>query len=623
MNCDKYYLVEDYDPAVAYKDGRVVTLTPEACYHLGKAGVPYDIIENFYNEKSLKSDEEGYFTEQLEWFKEFDKLLKEQVSYCRQHDIDLAKANYYQLKYLIDPIIINARILQEFVKRTNPEAIVYVCGKNSMDKESSIYDLYGNERKYFLKLISVICRKNNIPLSIKSNLVIKRSIDSGYVLRARLKDFLKKLHFKSIYYFIKYAKIRKFFTKPKNDERLNLLILHAGCLSMDIVVKKSIALGYRVFFRDKKNIISIYDIAQKNVLDLNGSDDAEKDNIAGELKKAADDMDRQGEMIKWTNDRCGLDLLGLIMPYLKHFVEKICLNNLLEVRALKKFYKDERIDYVIARSSSEEDSISAFTAVGTSKKRVCFQHGIPYDTIPSVVTELNLVDYYFTMDDISHRYYKDQRLDPASDCRVFQSPHYLMSIRDRMTRKSKNNTNTIMYAPTKVFIGLNVFNVNFYTLPWYFEFQKAIIDLFGSIKSKRFIYKCANGQEWLDRSVLLYLKDKEYNNIQIEKKPLIACLGQAERLLLDFPGTCLYEAAAAGVPVMSLCRSTFKINDDMRAAFGRSIIDFSGISDGINKIRDFIYSEPDKFKVDVPMSDEEPFAVLSGIKKQNEKITKT
>ncbi len=609
----RYYLVEDHDPLLDHTDGTVVALTPEACYGLRKAGASYKIIEDFYNVSDLKSSEDKYFYEQLEWFKEMDRLLKDNIEYCKKADINLARAHFYQLKYFMDSIILQSLVFNEFIGRASPCEIIYIRSRRDAESGYSLYDLYNNKRNFVFRLARLICGKNGIPFSLKECGEINKATPPKMAFSLTIKRFLKLLNAKSAYYFFKYAKAKKFLS-AKAQQSLNLLVLHAGCLSIDMVVNDAIGAKGNIYFKDGNKIVLISRLIHKDVLDLSAYDKDEGSDAAGECRRAFNCFVQDKSLLGWINSKCGIDVTEILIPYFKGFVENICMNNILEIPRLEELFRKEKIDFVIARSSSEKDAISAFLAATNLRMRVCFQHGVAFSTKTLALTELDLADQYFVMDGISDKYFKNcLRLDYVSECAIFEASHYLNAIRKRWHRVNGPD-NTIMYVPTRLFTGLNAYNENFYSLPWYFEFQRSVIDYFGSMKDLNFIYKCTIDQEWLDGSVLLYLKDKNYPNIHVEKIPLNQCLGKAGRIIFDYPSTGFYEAAASKKPIMSLFHRAFKMDKEIRSYFGKSIQDFSDISEAVRKIADFIHSDSKHFLIDIPLSGNDSLSVLRKIK---------
>ena len=97
--------------------------------------------------------------------------------------------------------------------------------------------------------------------------------------------------------------------------------------------------------------------------------------------------------------------------------------------------------------------------------------------------------------------------------------------------------------------------------------------------------------------------EKGYGNIRIERKPLVECMGKAERIIFDYPSTGFYEAAVSGIAAMSLCHETFGIDDQIMKFFGKNIQNFSSIPEAIQKMENFINADPEDFLINMPLSD--------------------
>lgn len=611
-----WYLVEDFNTNLDCKDGSVLALTPEACFRLNKTGIKYSIIEDFYDERDLHLGEDSYFQEQLQWFKKFDDLFREILLYCREKNISLARAHIYQIKCFVDSIIIQSHVLNEFFKGKKIDSVIYNCAQKSDRPSFSIYDLYNNQRKFLLPLVIKICEREKIALSIDIKQSFRSDSPFSFLTKKILKGFLKKFHLEAVYHFFKYDKIVKISNNGKLNNNLNILSLHAGCLSMDLVLRDLIRKGSKVFLKANEDIGLISSVFERKALNLNSL--RENEGATKEAcKRIYEKFRKESGLIGWISSKCKLDVSDIVEPYFKDFIENICEQNLLEIPYIVNFYQKEKIDFVIARASSEKESISSLLAAAQLGKRVCFQHSCnAMDSSIYHITELDLFDYYFAMHDEAEEHMNSSlRHDYVSDCKVFQSSHHLKEIEERW-KKDKRNDNLVMYIPTKLFFGFRYYNENFYPLTWYFEFQKALVDLFAKRKEFRFIFKYAKGQDWSKDSILLYIKDKNYSNVSIEKRTVSDCLGKIGRAILDYPSTSLYEVATAGIPVISLYSRTFTVRDLPIRLFGNSLRKFNDISDAVKIINDFLDVPPEEFKVNIPRSSDNAANILSQIKRK-------
>ena len=146
---------------------------------------------------------------------------------------------------------------------------------------------------------------------------------------------------------------------------------------------------------------------------------------------------------------------------------------------------------------------------------------------------------------------------------------------------------------------------------------KRLIDFFGSKKEFDFIFKHALGvRKWADKSIVPYILDKGYENIRIETKEPAKYFSEVDGVVLDRPTTALFEVAAAGLPVLALYPDMVKANISLRAVefFGKSLGEFSAEDEALAKINNFLNADLNGYKVDLPLSDEDPVEVLRNIK---------
>ncbi|MFH1665691.1 MAG: glycosyltransferase [Candidatus Omnitrophota bacterium] len=611
-----WYLVEDFDPEARYAEGEVLSLTPQASYNLEKHGIRYSILEDFYDEKDLFKDEKIYFREQLSWFKKFDDLFKENITCCRDEGISLATAHYYRLKCLIDSIIIEANMFSRFFGKAEPGKVVYVR-KRTSGEESSLYGPFDRQRQIVPLVIERICGREGVSWAVRENGLKEVEPLKTPLSRRRLKDTVKRFHVKSLYYFFKYAKFSKLFS-PKKARGMNILSLHAGCISMDRLIRDMICAGGKVFLKTDREIELISGFFHKRVLDLSAPEGRrEIPGLRQGCGKVYESFMNSPDLTGWISGKCGFDVSDMFAPYIRDLVENVCREDLADLFVLRDFYDKEKIDFVVARSSSEKESISSLMAAASSGKRVCLQHSCgAFGGERDHISELVLFDHYFAMHDETEEHMKSVRgNDYAGKCRVYQAPYQMETVRERWAEAWRDDK-LIMYIPTKLFFGFRSFNGYLYPLTWYFELQKAIVDLFASRKDLRFIFKYAPGQEWSANSILPYIKDKGCKNISIETKTVSECLGEAGRVILDYPSTSFYEAMAAGSSVMSLYQDSLEIRDLPRKLFGRSLQNFRDINDAVQKIEDFLAAPPEEFRRGIGLSAKDAVDVLFEIRKR-------
>ena len=119
--------------------------------------------------------------------------------------------------------------------------------------------------------------------------------------------------------------------------------------------------------------------------------------------------------------------------------------------------------------------------------------------------------------------------------------------------------------------------------------------------------------DWLGESTLTYLSQKRYPNILTESRIFSECFPEADRVFLDYPGTTLYEAAAAGLPVMCLHHELLPIQENSRRVFGKSLQSYRTMDEAKQKIKDFLEADPSEYRVALPLTGASAAQVLLDI----------
>ncbi len=613
-----FYLVEDDDASLDYSDGTIVSLTPKANESLRRRGLKYKIIEDYYSEKELCANEVDYFDAQLKWFDEFDEFLKKNISFCHKYDIGLAAAHHNRIIYLVDSLIIRARILEEFVKNTKPSEIRIVSLGTKNEGDFSIYNFFRKERWSLLPLIKLNSNEKIKGISVRwmtRDLAETKALFSPSNKTSPFSQLAKPVFkeciapFKRYFY---YKKIADHLIEKPAQSLHSILLLDAGSAAIDFLMGKVIRSGGRVFFKDNDEISLINSLTgQKQKI----SEASSLETMSHEeCKKAADKLAVSG-LLEWVNQYTNLDITAIVEPYLRHFIERIIPKIIKEIRYLLDFLKQNSVDAIVARASVGENYTAALLAAQILNiPRICFQHSVgPLDMKSWVVDELNLFDHNFAISTPSRQYFeKEAAQNPKFSCKIRECSDNLLALK-KQRKQPQNAKPCLIYCPSKVPFGMRHFNTLYYPVTWYFEFQKQILTLLSNNSEYDIIYKHLDSQEWANQSVIPWLKEKNFQNIQIKTGPFKRYLNKADRVLFDYPSTGLFETAAAGIPVFSLCYDSGKIWPSMQEVFGRSLQYFSDIQDALDKISGYLKDPADLYKINLPLSDSNNSEYLSRI----------
>ncbi|MFA5336862.1 MAG: hypothetical protein WC330_00850 [Candidatus Omnitrophota bacterium] len=613
--------LEDFTPLLINETKEIVSLDPAVSYELQKNNINYRILEDYYSEKELRANEETYFFEQLKWFDAFDDFLKENISCCKEYEISLAKANYLRLKYFVDTVIINSFVISNFLKKNQSlKELTYVHSPFPSGDKQSIFEFISTNRKVFSEILELFCKEKNIAFN-RYIIEKKSSLPKKSILlhNAFAKRFLKK--FLNL---IKYKKIKKIFPANKLLNKTRILCMHAGSLDIDYPIEEFIKNKAHVYLKESGDIIREDIFFRRRVAIL-----PDENHFLKILEKqcldAAEKFQPNNRLIAWINDKCSLDVSSIVLPFLKYLISEDFFYILKDAQKMLNFYKHYKIDYVCARGNTDRDSQGTLVAAKymTQKtKSICTQHAnFAMDNQAFGVFETETYDYILTRDDIAESFFKQSLAkNSRANCEVKQSAHYLKNIdTENNLKNSPVRREKILYVEKKFFDRVRCFNNMIYPLGWYFEFQKCLIDFFGSETNFDFIYKHADapGQAWAKNSILRYIEDKGYGNVTVSNERFINSLNLGDRIIVDFPSGAFFESAVANKPVLCICADYIKLIDEAKEIFGISLQSFSSTKEAVALIKKFIYANPKNFIVELPFSKDNFIDVFETILQEN------
>ncbi|GEM_PF-5304067 len=577
-----YYFIEDFDPALDYRDGICVALNPVPLYELRRRGIPYRIMEDFYDEKELRSREGQFFYEELNWFKQFDEWIQERFDYCAKNNLNLATAYYNRIKYFVNSLIIQSYILNSIVKELGADSkILYVKKHGQSPQKKTFRGFRLNEASLsFAEILPVICKKHSVNYTFH--------LFNGYEAQSDKKVSTEKISLKSVV-----KRLASIFKSKKSAGKpgLNVLFLHSGSLILDPAIEIFSKKGGNIFFY-REEVLS-----------------AELEEC-GRLSRA---FTRDGKaIIDWISRHCGFDAADFVLPYFQSFLSDDCSQMIIQARKLRDFYEANKVDYVVSHTSADMISKSALLAaqLRPSVKTVCIQHGNDvFVDKGKRITEINAFDYFLTMDSLSQkRYAALANEDQASSCQIIQSPHFLNAIRSGI-KEGNRGKKRILYIPTKlVSVHTRYFNCMVYPILWYLEFQKKLFDyLAANFPDYEFIYKQnLNRTSFVDKTVLPYIKERGYTKIKVDTRSVVECLSDVDAAFMDRPSTAFFEAMMSGLPTLSIYPDFVSNVLDMESVhyFGKCLQSFSTAEEAFKIVGDFLQGKASDYQKRVPLHDD-------------------
>jgi len=312
-------------------------------------------------------------------------------------------------------------------------------------------------------------------------------------------------------------------------------------------------------------------------------------------------------LARWFDGFAECDVSLVIAPFLAHFVREHCVEILTSMIQAEFFLTDHDIDYVFARGNTDIESLGILLAQNhrNNKKNVCVQHAgscLAGDAMS--IYDTNTYDAILTRDPITHSYFLNAT-PIIKEKKVYCSPHYLFQIKKKYARSKPIKSNKIIYVQKKFFNRIKNYQENDYPFAWYFDFQKAIINFFDRytrLCDDEFIYKHSIRQIWANESVIPYIRSLNNPRLKIETAHFLKSFGKADRIIVDYPSGAFFEAAVSAKSILCIFPDSFSVNPKAVQLCGNSLQAFKDIPDAIEKIEKYVRSDPDDYRVNMPIA---------------------
>ncbi len=563
----------------------IISLSPKVSYELLQRNITYRVIRDFCSEAKLRQGEDAYFHEQLVWIHTFDRLLSEKIDDIQEKKICPAYYYFSPLKYLLDTWVISAIELKYLVKNLNVGEIIYCGPTQDVKEQESLFDLRHIYWKYYPLLLELFCTQREIKLTyISADTESKQSPESKAQAASPRPKLIKAL--RGIFH---HLRLNFSFYRQRGKSKMNVLSLDMGNSSIDDVLKRLLQHGADIWVKSSLQVLHLNSFTMpEEALALKP---ITNENL---FRQAAIEMLSLDSFWQLINKKADLPLNTLLTPFLKNFIECVSLKMLQEYNALETFHEKVKFDYIVARASSGINYPAALN-LGFNHpeiKTICFSHSCgPTLWLDWIHAELDYFDYYVATDKLSANSFSDYaQADWIRPCKVFESSHYLKSIKKIVASKPKTNAvrETILYIPRKSPTVLAKFNTHLPSIPELFELQCRIIDLFGSLTTYNFIYKHAPS-DWADDSILPYIKNKNYANVSVETGPPVQFFHKVDRAIFDFPSTGLFETLAADLPSYSLIPGGAKrLIPKMEDFFNGIIFSYETHQDAVTQLKNYL-----------------------------------
>ena len=302
----------------------------------------------------------------------------------------------------------------------------------------------------------------------------------------------------------------------------------------------------------------------------------------------------------------------------QYFIEEIVPKLEIAVPHYQELFIKKRISIVLGYSKSTfaEHSIIAAAVSSTSTLAVLYAHGYEaFDSHFNNSLSEGSCDLYLTFIDELKEYFSGS-VFKNSHVMVEKSPLWVKkytNIRcERSARKitKQHEKPVVLYIPAFLngdFLRLDAF---YYTSCWYFEHQMKLLECFAREQDFYFVWKGLPQSEKINNPIPDVIKENGYDNIEFSSKKLDSCIMKAAYAILDYPSSALYEVAASGLPALALYHESFRIRNSAKALFGDILEQFSTTEEAIDKICEFLRSNPNGFVVNIDVPEDKGFEVI-------------
>lgn len=627
-----YCLIEKWNSNCTLPEKcKAVALTEEAIFYLEHCGIQYITLEEFYASYEIRGNVDEFLMDQLSWFDDFDKLLKETFPDAKKLGINLATIYFYGIKRVVDNVILATRILRKFIESVNPDKIWYIGPRRSTEEFDDLLssgcsqnhpfdsildpDFKTGENPYSL-LIAPLCKAYNIsfqrlslniPINPKNETsmmkVSRTCIDTVRLRRMVIKHFPIDM-FRSIYIYLK--SMRTNLTKGSVLLLRNTGSMEAFCVDM----RKS---GFEIFIKGSAGIRKLSWQLWRKGMEVERTAQRTQD-----IREDIIDEIVNGDLMEWINRHAGLDVSSLLSSRFRHFFYKICPELLARIQDYIKFYNKNKINFVIAPNiwTIDEHAAVAAARLALSTKSIGIAHGSDvYECKSRFFFSNRHYDFLFSFSsaDAEHERWLGKYFD-YNYPKIYEFPYF----QKRISKKSKQNRKiksvsfsskrrVVLFIP--IIYGTPPGRSIQLNQPFpmeYVQWHRALLNFFAKRKDTFFIWKGLVQPEQQFDLMAELIKEKRHENVKFDTDKLSRWFPYVERVLLDIPSTAFFESIYSHMPVMSLYRPKYQIlRKNAHDSFGSSMRAYNSIDDGLRLVEEFLDGQKEKYIV--PFSESDAF----------------
>lgn len=571
-------LIEQYHPGIT-PAGLVIGLTPQSCYALDRAGVPYAVLDSVVDYRSAVALADVVDRQIQEWVDGVDRWLAD--SNRAPEAFMPARAYYAQLQPTIGSIALRVWELRQLFEATSPGRVVYF-GHRSLDtlEDSLSYKFTPSLFSRIAPLLAAERCVEFLEVSVPTPPVapsVRPTVASALRTRLATSPIVRD-------WFADWTAWRTPAITGAPLSGSNLLFLHLNAY-LRVMMVQSLAAGARTYHQSDGRVVE----------QLRG-----RHRVAGPAPSAegtaqsVDESELSAQLTKLSTV-CRLDLTSVFETRFRHFVTSVVPRIRQGAREYGRVFDDMDIHGVILANRRTVGDFAAVEACRVSGRTesVFVNHG---DDVFVQDWRDSLIDQFDVFADASDESAAHLRHRPLRRAVIVQqSERYRQLPRARL--ESADARPVLVFVPTMFAWDETCWNDALCPDTWYYGWLRELLDWLGARTDYSIVWKAFPQAGATPDPFREMIADGGWSHIRYDTRPFAQWLDNADRALVDFPSTPLYEAAAAGLAVMSVYFTPLlRVREGARRSFGRSLQPAESNAEALSRVAEFLDSDPGGFR---------------------------
>jgi len=537
-----------------------VAFTAEAVYECDRRGIEYRLPPDLIETEAFRARQGTYWDDELAWFELLDDLLWERLPELRQSGMRPALLCARWLKSVLDVVFIRGCELTSLISEHEGIDRIVLCRRTA--GEPSPEPAEADAARILFQGPSVLARL--LPLFAEQAGVAwsERVTEEG---RPPGRSSLRLLSTARPIVGAQWRRWRQFWRPRGGSGDLTLLFLRGG-YDLDPLMTDALAQGHRCMIYAQRRI---FDVSQRVPATSAVFGDTDTGPRYTDVARAI--TAPESALWAWPDGWFDLPVSTLLAPRISYFIERILPAVISFTAEFREFFRSTHVDYVVAPllgQPSDYGAMEGARQVGDPKRVIILHGDSTLDYAAIFLLEMFQSDHYFCASTEAAEFLRrnGQQYSRAVARTHVGSyrwrGHQRLAERPRWRRppdRVERERPTVVYAITHMvrdqrylFGNSHYIKSPFYSDPRYYNLQKSVVDVLARDDRFNVVVKLFPGDASLTGPIARYVTEQDCSHLYLSRRPFKQWLPWADRVILDFPSTAVYETAVAGVPLLCL-----------------------------------------------------------------------